>query len=281
VSWAPLPERQGGPSGLAFSICDGDDCQKLVVGRAATVMPLPLFFLFYMLAWNGGRSFWVAGFWRGRSRAIGPGGEARQHGGTVPTLCAAPEAPAVPIDVAPLFAQLARAQEAMLAEARSELRRFLAGEIRWPGNVRRLQVRPSALAGFGAALCDYVSTGKEQRNPSGAQLAAELLALIGADEFALLEERLLPILGSRILALRWELTPELDLAPLPKDCPRFGEQAGFGLMAKVPQLWERLGELGPRAARITALFIKEVGEQPMLAAARARFVDRGIALPDV
>jgi hypothetical protein len=42
-----------------------------------------------------------------------------------------------------------------------------------------------------------------------------------------------------------------------------------------------MGELGPRFARLTALFIKEVGERPMLVAARERFAERGIRLPDV
>ena len=97
------------------------------------------------------------------------------------------------------------------------------------------------------------------------------------------QDRLVNILGSRILALRWEVTPELDRAPLPRNCPLFekGKFAGFGLMEAVPTLWVRLDELGPRGAKILALFIKEVGERPMLVAARERFAARGMALPQV
>lgn len=279
VGWTSLPRRQTGPSGHAVTIRDGDSCQTLVIGRASAVMPVPLFFLAYMVAWNGGRSAWMAGFWRGRTQQIGPAGS-EKHEGVTSGLFAAPDGPVAPVDGEPLFALLARAQDAMLADARAELLRYLGDEIRWPKEVRRLQARPQALAGLGPAICDFIDSAKTRRDEAGAKLGAELLSLIGAEEFQLLERRLLPVLGSRVLALRWELTPDLDLAPLPKLCPKFGNQAGFGLMERVPQLWERLGELGPKAAGITAAFIKEVGARPMLAKARERFADRGIVLPD-
>jgi hypothetical protein len=120
-------------------------------------------------------------------------------------------------------------------------------------------------------LCDLVIRAKERRDEAGARLGAELLAVLNPEEFRSLKERLIPILGSRILALRWELTPDLDPAPLPIGCPRFGKYGGYGLMEKVPRLWERLGELGTAGAKIVAALIEEVGEVEPLAKAKSSF----------
>ncbi|HEY8591472.1 MAG TPA: hypothetical protein VIL42_01255 [Sphingomicrobium sp.] len=89
----------------------------------------------------------------------------------------------------------------------------------------------------------------------------------------------MPLLSSRILALEWQLTPELEVSKLPVDCPRWGPIGGFGLMSRVPELWARLGELGPPADKIVAAFIDEVGERPMLVTARDRIAERLGGLP--
>lgn len=267
IAWTSLPVSQRKPTGKRVTICDGDDCQEVISAEYSTVMPVPLFMLFYMLAWSGnGRSFWICGFWRGRSQPIGLPRPSR-YSSVTPSLFAQ-ETPVQPIDAAPLFERLEAAQKRMLKEALTQLVDYLAGKIRYPVQVHRLMARPHALAGLGADLCDLVIRAKERGDEAGARLGAELLAVLHPDEFRSLKERLIPILGSRILALRWEITPDFDPAPLPIDCPRFGKYGGYGLMEKVPQLWERLGELGTPGAKITAALIQEVGELAPLAKAR-------------
>jgi hypothetical protein len=270
IAWDSLPTSQRKPTGKRVTICDGDDCQEVISAEYSTVMPVPLFMLFYMLAWSGnGRSFWICGFWRGRTQPIGLPRPSRYSSFT-PNLFA-PEPPVQPVDAGPLFQRLEVAQRRMLEEALTQLIDYLAGRIRYPVQVHRLMARPHTLAGLGADLCDSVLRAKERGDEAGARLGAELLALIHPEEFRSLKERLIPILGSRILALRWELTPDLDPAPLPIGCPRFGKYGGYGLMEKVPQLWERLDELGTPGARITAALIREVGELAPLAKAKSNF----------
>jgi hypothetical protein len=214
ITWNSLPLSQRKPTGKKVTICDGDDCQEVISAEYSTVMPVPLFMLFYMLAWSGnGRSFWICGFWRGRTQPIGLPRPSR-YSSVSPSLFA-PGAPAQPIDAGPLFERLEAAQRWMQKEARTQLVDYLAGKIRYPLQVHRLIARPHTLAGLGAELCDLVIRSKERRDEAGARLGAELLAVIHPDEFRSLRERLIPILGSRILALRWEITPELDRAPLP------------------------------------------------------------------
>jgi hypothetical protein len=252
------------------TICDGGDCQEVISAEYSTVMPIPLFMMFYMIAWSGnGKSFWICGFWRGRTQPIGLPRPSR-YSSVSPSLFAR-EAPVQPVDPGPLFERLEASQRWMLKEARTQLVDYLAGKIRYPLQVHRLIARPHTLAGLGAELCDLVIRSKEQRDEAGARLGAELLAVIHPDEFRSLRERLIPILGSRILALRWKITPELDRAPLPVDCPRFGKYGGYGLLEKVPQLWERLGELGIAGAKITAALIEEVGELRALSKAKSSF----------
>jgi hypothetical protein len=270
IAWKALPASQTKPSGKRVTICDGDDCQEVTSAEYSTVMPVPLFMLFYMFAWSGnGRSFWICGFWRGRTQPIGLPRPSR-YSSISPSLFAL-ETSVQPIDAGPLFERLEAAQRSLLKEARTQLVDYLAGKIRYPTQARRTVARPHALAGLGADLCDLVVRAKERRDEAGARLGAELLAAIDPEEFRFLKERLIPILGSRIVALRWEITPELDRAPLPVDCPRFGKYGGYGLLEKVPQLWERLGELGTPGAKITAALIQEVGELPPLAKARSSF----------
>jgi hypothetical protein len=96
------------------------------------------------------------------------------------------------------------------------------------------------------------------------------------DEFVTLEDKLLPLLASRTLALEWRVTPDLDLSEVPRNCPNFHGIAGFGLIRTSPVLWERLGELGPRAAELTARFLAKDGELAPLVAARERFREKGM-----
>lgn len=61
-------------------------------------------------------------------------------------------------------------------------------------------------------------------------------------------------LNSRILAGEWRIGPDMDLKDVPKDCPRFGDYGGFGLLYEVPGLYERLARLGPAEAKLVAGF---------------------------
>jgi hypothetical protein len=254
----------------------------------------PLFTFFYdarMFSGSPGNGRWYAGFVPGRPVTL----QLTSDHGLVDAVFAQanPSSEVGPEQLrrqlqplAPFFARRAAAEVRRRRRNRraalAELERFAeTGKLSPKLVTADFAEEPELLCGKGPVLCAALRNAKAKRQQIAAMIAAKHLSALPHDEFVTLEEELLALLGSRILALEWQLTPDLDLAPLPKNCPKFGQIAGFGLMSRVPRLWERLGELGPRAARIAALFIKEVGERPMLAAAREGFRARGIDLPDV
>lgn len=270
------------------TIDDGSSRRRLSAGRPAPVGNWPLFVLAYDFAvFSGGarRGSWHAGFVPGRAVVLG---ERTAHelveAALVPqTPSAEVSAQALEAVLAPMLPDLARrrsqraaAKEKQVQEAEAGLKRWLAGDasMRFFRHWRLLVDRPEKLSGNGLQLCAKLAECKEARDRSSAEIAASLLAALPLDEFVAIEDALIPLLGSRILALEWQLTPDLDVSKLPKACPRWGPIAGFGLMSRVPELWARLGELGPRADKIIAALIEEVGERPMLVSARNRFAER-------
>jgi hypothetical protein len=273
----------------SVTIDDGSRRRQLSSGRPAPVGNWPLLILAYDFAvFSGGarKAAWYAGFAPGPAVALGE----RSVGDLVdaalvtrtPSAEVAPEAlEAVLVDMLPDLvrrrSRKAAAQERRVAKAGRELERWLTGGAASFKQWRLLVERPAALSGHGRTLCAKLADAKEARDRRSGEIAASLLAALPLQELVALEDELIPLLGSRILALQWQLTPELDVSALPKDCPRWGPIAGFGLMSRVPELWARLGELGPRGDRIVAVFIGEVGERPMLVAARARSAERRAA----
>ena len=56
----------------------------------------------------------------------------------------------------------------------------------------------------------------------------------------------------------WQVTPDLDVKPLPSGpIPKFGQEAGFGLIRAVPELYLKLAMLSPEMESIVALLAAE------------------------
>ena len=270
------------------TISDRSSRRRLSAGRPAPVGNWPLFFLAYDFAvFSGGarKGSWQAGFVPGQPVALGD-----RTADELLEAALIPQNPSAEVSGQALEAALAAmlprlirrrsvrlaAREKQAQAAAVALERWLVGGASPKAfrNWRLLVVRPETLAGKGRQLCARLAEAKAARDRHAAAVAASLLAALPLDEFLACEDELIPLLGSRVLALEWQLTPGLDLSALPKACPRWGPIAGFGLMSRVPELWARLGELGPRADRIIAAFIKEVGERPVLVSARMRSDER-------
>ncbi len=84
-------------------------------------------------------------------------------------------------------------------------------------------------------------------------LAAMPLPLLAADH-----GRLTAIFNSRKVGMVWQLTPDLDKTPLPSGpIPKFGNEAGFGLIRAVPELYLKLAMLSPEMESIVALLAAE------------------------
>jgi len=65
--------------------------------------------------------------------------------------------------------------------------------------------------------------------------------------------RLLAIFNSRKVGMVWQVTPDLDKRPLPSGpIPRFGNEAGFGLIRAVPELYLKLALFGIEMEAVVA-----------------------------
>ncbi|TAD77528.1 MAG: hypothetical protein EAY70_08430 [Sphingomonadales bacterium] len=84
-------------------------------------------------------------------------------------------------------------------------------------------------------------------------LAAMPLPMLAADH-----GRLTAIFNSRKVGMVWQLTPDLDKRPLPSGpIPKFGNEAGFGLIRAVPELYLKLAMLSPEMESIVSLLAGE------------------------
>jgi hypothetical protein len=84
-------------------------------------------------------------------------------------------------------------------------------------------------------------------------LAAMPLPLLAADH-----GRLSSIFNSRKVGMVWQVTPDLDVKPLPSGpIPKFGQEAGFGLIRAVPELYLKLAMLSPEMESIVGLLAEE------------------------
>ena len=70
--------------------------------------------------------------------------------------------------------------------------------------------------------------------------------------------RLTGIFNSRKVGMVWQLTPDLDKRPLPSGTiPKFGQEAGFGLIRAVPELYLKLAMLGPEMESVVGKLAAE------------------------
>lgn len=95
------------------------------------------------------------------------------------------------------------------------------------------------------------------RNRDPAVAAAKYLSAMPsqllADDYA----RLLTIFNSRKVGMVWQVTPDLDIKPLPPAIPKFGQEAGFGLIRSVPELYEKLAMFGPEMETVVISLVEE------------------------
>jgi hypothetical protein len=80
--------------------------------------------------------------------------------------------------------------------------------------------------------------------------AARLLAMMPETLLANDYPRILSIFNSRTLGMVWHLTADFDRTPLPQSVPVFDDEAGFGLIRSVPELYLKLSLLGPEMEEI-------------------------------
>ena len=218
-----------------------DDCgaiQRLVGGEAAIVAAVPLFTCFYYLnIFPGPGSRWVAGFARAKPVKLGP---ASAHD----LLLQALKAPAGPhhADPGPLLARLDAIAAERQSEARGLLERLLDPEAEIPIDTRVLTRHPEVAFGRGRELCACLAAAKAKKEDHALRLAAALIAALPEDEFRSLSAELITLLNSKALAFR--LVDEAASIGLPERVKREHVVGGFSLVRWVPELYERLGELG-------------------------------------
>ena len=87
--------------------------------------------------------------------------------------------------------------------------------------------------------------------------AAKLLAAMEQPLLASDYARLMALLNSRILGMVWRITPDFDVKPLPPKVPKFGDEAGYGLIRSVPELYLKLADLGPEMEEMIIRLVEE------------------------
>ncbi len=97
----------------------------------------------------------------------------------------------------------------------------------------------------------------QRRERGGAVAAARYLSLMPVELLAEDALRLQTVFNSRILGMVWQVTPDLDVKPLPPRIPKFGQEAGYGLIRSVPELYEKLAMLTPELEDIVLLLVRE------------------------
>jgi len=96
------------------------------------------------------------------------------------------------------------------------------------------------------------------RDRDGAVAASRYLAAMPLPLLAADHGRLTAIFNSRKVGMVWQVTPELDVKPLPSGpIPKFGQEAGFGLIRAVPELYLKLAMLSPEMETVVALLAAE------------------------
>jgi hypothetical protein len=96
------------------------------------------------------------------------------------------------------------------------------------------------------------------KDRTAAVAACRYLAAVPAMLLAADYGRVLGIFNSRKVGMVWQVTPDLDMTPLPcGSIPKFGQEAGFGLIRAVPELYLKLAMLGPERENIVSLLAAE------------------------
>ena len=104
---------------------------------------------------------------------------------------------------------------------------------------------------------NWLELAIERRDRSAVVGAARYLSLMPAPVLAADYGRLLGIFSSRVLGMVWQVTPDLDVSPLPPRIPKFGREAGFGLIRSVPELYKTLAMFGTEMEDLVAALVTE------------------------
>jgi hypothetical protein len=96
-----------------------------------------------------------------------------------------------------------------------------------------------------------------RRDRAAAVAASRYLSLMPAELLAADYGRLLSVFNSRVIGMVWQVTPDLDVKPLPPRIPKFGREAGFGLIRSVPELYRKLAMLGTEMEDLVAALAAE------------------------
>ena len=270
---------------VRWRLGEGDYRREVVTGTARIVGPLPLAVLFYWISIGDGRAAWIAGFMPRDVRLTEKYGED-------PTLVFAPPAEPPQRDNAQREALLAEAKaywdspEARERAERTALHRELrrreaSGQRYGAGAVdpalfwREVATDPSCWSAHrqtyltiaaNAAECDredlrralnWLEAAIQVRARDAIVAAAKLLAAMDQPLLASDYARIKGLLNSRIVGMVWRITPDFDVKPLPPKVPKFGDEAGYGLIRSVPELYLKLADLGPEMEDMIVLLVEE------------------------
>lgn len=104
---------------------------------------------------------------------------------------------------------------------------------------------------------NWLEMALAKRERTAAVAATRYLAAMPSPLLAADYGRLMGIFNSRIVGMVWQVTPSLDVTPLPPRIPKFGQEAGFGLMRSVPEFYEKLAMFGPEAEDLVGVLAAE------------------------
>ena len=247
-----------GGSRIALRIDDGRRTRRLIGGEAALVGGTPLFVCFYYLAIFGGKSKWVFGFPRRKPVSIGTTRIYDMLARAFPARDTSPENYANP---GPLLAELDRIDAEQRVEIQALVETLLDPDASAPLRAWTLIRRPQLLAGHGAALCRRLGQAKAAKDHDAVRLVAKLIALLEVAEFRSLSDELIALLDSKELAFRLIDSDDPAIRALPPSELQKHVIGGFSLIRHVPDLYERLWQLG-EPARSLINGLGELGRWP-------------------
>lgn len=101
---------------------------------------------------------------------------------------------------------------------------------------------------------DWFEQAVNHHDRAAAEAVARYLSLMPLRLLASDFKRLSNLFDDHNVGMVWQLGPDFDASSIPLRVPRFGNEAGFGLIRAVPTLYERLAMLAPEMEdRVTHL----------------------------
>lgn len=104
---------------------------------------------------------------------------------------------------------------------------------------------------------NWVELALQRRDHDALAAAARYLVAMPDQLLAGDYERLVTIFNSRKVGMVWQITADLDLKPLPAAIPKFGSEAGFGLIRSVPELYLKLSMYGIEMEEVVRVLAAE------------------------